>query len=201
MVRTASTMMPLGAKAPDFSLVDTFGKVVTNHDFGGASGLLVVFMCNHCPYVMHVAGELKNIADEYMPQGIAVVGINSNDTEAYPDDSYEKMQEEHEKRGYSFPYLLDEDQSVAKAYGAACTPDFFLFDKELRLVYRGQMDDSRPQSDKPVTGADLRTALDAVLAGKKPPENQRPSIGCNIKWRPGNEPAYFDPEGSGYKIS
>ncbi len=196
MVKTASTMMPLGTEAPDFRLPDYDGNIVSRDDFRGKRGLLVVFMCNHCPFVKHVASELARIADEYQPKGIAVVGINSNDVSGYPDDSPEKMKEEAAQRGYHFPYLYDETQEVAKAYGAACTPDFFLFDDQFRLYYRGQMDDSRPGSGEP-TGADLRAALDALLNGQPAPENQKPSIGCNIKWKPGNEPAYFNPAGIG----
>ena len=192
MVRTASTMMlSLGAKAPDFALPDTEGRLVRLSDFQGAPALLVIFMCNHCPYVKHIADELARFAKEYQAKGVAIVGINSNDAANYPDDSLEKMREEVKLRGYTFPYLYDETQEVAKAYRAACTPDFFLFDKEHRLVYRGQFDDSRPGNGIPVTGKDIRAALDAVLAGRPVTGRQTPSIGCNIKWRPGNEPDYF----------
>lgn len=192
MVRTASTMMlSLGEKAPDFALPDTEGRVVRLSDFDGAPALLVIFMCNHCPYVKHIADELARFAKEYQAKGVAIVGINSNDVANYPDDSPEKMREEVKLRGYTFPYLYDETQEVAKAYRAACTPDFFLFDKEHRLVYRGQFDDSRPSNGVPVTGKDLRAALDAVLSGKPVPPDQKPSLGCNIKWKPGNEPEYF----------
>lgn len=196
MVRTQSTMLPLGTTAPDFSLVDTDGKTVSRTDFLGKKGLLVAFLCNHCPYVKHVADELKRIADDYLPKGIAVVGISSNDVANYPDDSPEKMKEEKAGRGYAFPYLYDPDQRVAKDYHAACTPDFYLFDGEHKLVYRGQMDDSRPKSDKPVTGADLRGALDTLLAGQPPLDRQVPSLGCNIKWIEGGEPGYFNPTGA-----
>jgi peroxiredoxin len=191
MVKTASTMLPLGSKAPDFSLSDVEGKIVTLRDFGDAPALLVMFICNHCPYVKHVAAELARLAAEYQARGVAVVGINSNDAENYPDDGPDQMQREVVERGYTFPYLYDETQEVAKAYRAACTPDFFLFDGQQQLVYRGQLDGSRPGSDLPVTGSDLRAALDSVLAGKAPAEDQRPSIGCNIKWRAGSEPDYF----------
>jgi len=192
MVRTASTMMlSLGAKAPDFALPDTEGRLVRLSDFQGAPALLVIFMCNHCPYVKHIADELARFAKEYQAKGVAIVGINSNDVANYPDDSLEKMREEVKLQGYTFPYLYDETQEVAKAYRAACTPDFFLFDKEHRLVYRGQFDDSRPSNGVPVTGKDLRAALDAVLSGKPVPPDQKPSLGCNIKWKPGNEPEYF----------
>jgi peroxiredoxin len=195
VVKTASTMLPLGTKAPDFSLVNVDGSSAALHDFEGAPALLVVFMCNHCPFVIHVADELARLAAEYQRQGVAVVGINSNDPSQYPLDSPEKMVHEAEERGYTFPYLFDETQEVAKAYRAACTPDFFLFDKSQRLVYRGQLDDSRPGSSIPVTGHDLRAALDAVLQGHPVPTPQKPSLGCNIKWKPGSEPDYFSPTG------
>lgn len=190
MVLTPSTMLPLGTKAPDFSLPDTAGKTVSLADFSGAPALLVIFMCNHCPYVKHVAEGLAKLAQDYQPRGVAVVGINSNDAKNYPDDSPAKMAEEVKQRGYTFPYLFDESQSVAKAYHAACTPDFYVFDRDQQLVYRGQMDDSRPDSGIPVTGDDLRGALDALLADQAPPAEQKPSIGCNIKWQPGGEPDY-----------
>lgn len=195
MVRTASTMRPLGMKAPPFSLMNVDGREVSLSDFSDARALLVIFMCNHCPYVKHVASEIQRVAMEYMPHGVAVVGINSNDASTHPGDSPEQMVHEAEQRGYPFPYLFDEDQTVAKAYGAACTPDFFLFDKNQQLAYRGQLDGSRPKNDTPLTGSDLRAALDAVLSGKEIPQPQRPSIGCNIKWKEGNEPEYFDPVG------
>jgi peroxiredoxin len=191
MVKTASTMLPLGTKALAFLLPDARGKKVSLSDFAEAPALLVIFMCNHCPYVKHVAAGLADLARDYQQRGVAVVGINSNDAGAYPDDSHAKMAEEVKSRGYTFPYLYDATQCVAKAYRAACTPDFYLFDKQRKLVYRGQMDSSRPGSDLPVTGEDLRAALDAVLAGKPVSANQKPSLGCNIKWKPGNEPDYF----------
>ncbi len=191
MVRTPSTMLPIGTPAPNFSLVNVDGKTVTLDDFADSRALVVMFMCNHCPFVKHLADHLAQFANEYMPKGVAVVGINSNDVASHPADSPEQMVREAEERGYQFPYLFDETQEVAKAYHAACTPDFFLFDGDRRLVYRGQFDESRPDSGIPVTGRDLRAAVDAVLAGKKPSEQQRPSIGCNIKWIPGNEPDYF----------
>jgi peroxiredoxin len=191
MARTESTMLPLGTQAPDFSLVNVDGRTVSLADFKGAPALLVVFMCNHCPFVKHLADALAQFTSEYLDKGAAVVGINSNDVANYPADSPEQMVAEAEARGYRFPYLYDETQEVAKAYRAACTPDFFLFDRDRKLVYRGQFDDSRPDSGIPINGADLRAALDAVLAGKKPSDKQRPSIGCNIKWKPGNEPDYF----------
>lgn len=195
MVRTASTMLSLGTQAPDFSLVGVDGQVVSRSDFAGAPALLVVFMCNHCPYVIHIADALARLAAEYQRKDVAVVGISSNDAAQYPQDSPERMVHEAESRGYTFPYLYDEDQSVAKAYHAACTPDFYVFDKSGCLVYRGQMDSSRPESDIPVTGEDLRGALDAVLAGEPVPAEHRPSLGCNIKWTVGQEPDYFNPEG------
>ncbi len=189
MVQTASTMVSLGTPAPDFRLPDTTGKAVSRDDFRSAPALLVMFICNHCPYVKHVAAGIARLARDYQARGVAVVGVNSNDYGAFPDDAPDKMAEEVRLRGYTFPYLLDETQEVARVYGAACTPDFFLFDKDRKLVYRGQMDSSRPGSDVPVTGADLRAALDAVLAGKPVSADQIPSLGCNIKWKPGNEVA------------
>ena len=191
MVKTASTMLSLGTPAPEFALPDVDGKIVSLGDFIDAPALLVIFMCNHCPYVQHVADELARLVREYQKRGLAVVGINANDWEAFPDDAPARMAEEVRRRGYTFPYLIDETQEVAKAYRAACTPDFFVFDKDRRLVYRGQMDSSRPGNNLPVTGKDLREALDAVLRGQPAPQLQRPSLGCNIKWRPGNEPDYF----------
>ena len=184
-------MLPLGTLAPDFRLPDTGGRIVSLADFRGAPVLLVVFMCNHCPYVKHIRHELAELAGEYQARRVAVVGINSNDAANHPDDSPARMIEEAKHIGYSFPYLYDETQAVAKAYRAACTPDIYLFDHARRLVYRGQFDDSRPGNGIPVTGKDLREALDTVLAGKPAPANQKPSIGCNIKWKAGNEPDYF----------
>jgi peroxiredoxin len=195
MVKTASTMAPLGAKAPDFSLVNVDGRTVSLADFQKAPALVVMFICNHCPFVKHLADALAQFGGEYQAKGAAIVAINSNDASAYPDDSPERMVQEAEARGYTFPYLYDETQEVAQAYRAACTPDFYVFDKDRRLAYRGQFDDSRPQSGIPITGKDLRAAVDAVLAGKKPHQPQRPSLGCNIKWRQGAEPEYFDPAG------
>jgi peroxiredoxin len=190
MALTPSTMLDLGTKAPDFRLTDTEGKTVSLDDFRGAPALLVVFLCNHCPYVKHVRHELARLGRDSQARGVAVVGISSNDVAAYPDDSPEKMRQEKAEVGYTFPYLYDETQEVAQAYQAACTPDFFLFDGDQKLVYRGQLDDSRPGNPIPVTGKDLRAALDAVLAGAPAPEKQRPSMGCNIKWKPGREPRY-----------
>jgi peroxiredoxin len=191
MAKTQSTMTPLGASAPDFRLPDTTGTVVSRDDVAAAPALLVMFICNHCPYVKHVREALAAFAREYQQKGLAIVAINSNDVTSYPDDSPEKMVEEVAAAGYPFPYLFDASQAVAKAYGAACTPDFFLFDAARRLVYRGQFDDSRPGNAVAVTGKDLRAACDAVLAARPVPAEQRPSIGCNIKWKPGNAPAYF----------
>lgn len=191
MAKTLSTMLELGTKAPDFKLPDTSNKIIALQDLHVENGLLVMFICNHCPYVIHVNDELKKLTDEYMEKGIAVVAINSNDVNNYPDDSPDKMKLEKEKNGFQFHYLFDESQEIAKAYKAACTPDFFLFNKELNLVYRGQLDDSRPGSGKPVTGYDLRTALENLLANQKVSEIQIPSMGCNIKWKSGNEPSYF----------
>ncbi|MCA9153823.1 MAG: thioredoxin family protein [Planctomycetales bacterium] len=195
MVKTASTMLPLGTKAPDFSLINVDGRTVSLADFKSSRALLIVFMCNHCPFVKHIADELAAIARDYMPQGVGMVGINSNDTSKHPEDSPEQMVHEAEMRGYMFPYLFDEEQEVAQAYKAACTPDFFLFDEDQTLVYRGQLDSSRPGNGIDVTGNDLRAAIDAVLAGRPIPDPQVPSIGCNIKWRSGHEPEYFNPSG------
>ncbi|MCG8587446.1 MAG: thioredoxin family protein [Pirellulales bacterium] len=191
MVRTNSTMLPLGTTAPEFSLPNIDGSIVSLADFADAPALLVIFMCNHCPFVIHVADQLAALTAEYQGKGVAVVGISSNDVANYPADSPEQMVREAEERGYAFPYLYDEDQSVAKAYRAACTPDFYVFDGEKHLVYRGQMDSSRPDSGIPNTGEDLRAALDAVLAGEPVSGEQTPSLGCNIKWIEGNEPDYF----------
>jgi peroxiredoxin len=191
MVAVNSTMLPLGTKAPDFRLPDTNGKQISLADLKAAPALLVIFMCNHCPYVKHIRVGLAQLARDYLRRGLAMVGINSNDVANYPADSPAKMAEEVKAAGYTFPYLYDESQAVAKAYHAACTPDIFLFDRDQCLVYRGQFDDGRPGNGLPVTGKDLRAALDAVLAGKPVSPEQKPSIGCNIKWKPGNEPDYF----------
>nr|VFJ51968.1 MAG: Peroxiredoxin [Candidatus Kentron sp. FW]VFJ60189.1 MAG: Peroxiredoxin [Candidatus Kentron sp. FW] len=190
---TPSTMLELGTSAPDFSLPDwgADGKLVSRQDFRDAAGLLVIFMCNHCPYVHHIRKFLADFAKEYQPKGLAIVGINANDISSYPEDSPDNMTKEVENFGYTFPYLFDETQEIAKAYRAACTPDFFLFDSEHKLVYRGQFDDSRPKNDLPVTGLDLRTAVDALLSGEIIDPNQKASLGCNIKWKLGNEPDYF----------
>lgn len=190
MALTPSTMLPLGSKAPDFRLPDVSGEPVGLSDLADTPALLVMFVCNHCPYVKHVRGELANLARTYQARGVAVVAINSNDAVAYPDDSPDAMAREKQAAGYTFPYLYDETQEVARAYRAACTPDFFLFDRDRSLVYRGQLDGSRPGNDVPVTGKDLRAALDAVLDGRPVAPDQRPSMGCNIKWRPGHAPDY-----------
>ncbi|QBI22142.1 thioredoxin family protein [Egibacter rhizosphaerae] len=182
-------MVEFGMRAPAFSLLDTEGHEVSLDDFADAPAMLVMFICNHCPFVKHVQHELARLAEEYQQRGVGVVGINANDPETHPSDSPEEMRAEASRVGYTFPYLFDERQDIAKAYGAVCTPDFFLFDGDRRLVYRGQTDASRPGNDVPVTGEDLRVALDRVLAGEPPPAEQHPSVGCSIKWKPGNEPA------------
>ena len=191
MVKTASTMLPLGTKAPDFSLPNIDGRTISLENFAGVDALVVMFLCNHCPFVKHIADVLAKVAREYQDRGAGFVGISSNDVGNHPEDSPEKMVAEADARGYTFPYLYDETQEVARAYRAACTPDFFIFDRNQQLVYRGQFDASRPGSEIPVTGEDLASALDAVLRGEEAPEDQKPSIGCNIKWRPGMEPDYF----------
>ena len=191
MAKTASTMLALGTVAPDFVLPDTDGRRVGLDDFADAPGYLVLFICNHCPFVHHIRAELAHSVKRYQGMGLAVVAINSNDAQAYPADSPELMAREGAEFGYTFPYLVDEDQSVAKAYRAACTPDFYLFDSDRRLVYRGQFDGSRPGNDVPVTGADLGAAVEALLKGEPVSSEQRPSIGCNIKWTAGKEPDYF----------
>jgi thiol-disulfide isomerase/thioredoxin len=189
MSATESEMLELGTIAPEFSLADPDGAILGLGD--GNDAYLVMFICNHCPFVKHVREELARLGRDYLPKGVSIVAINSNDISTHPGDSPEMMKTEAETWGYEFPYLFDEDQSVAKAYRAACTPDFFLFDAGKSLVYRGQLDDSRPSNGIPVTGNDLRAALDAVLAGNDVSAEQKPSIGCNIKWSPGNEPDYF----------
>jgi peroxiredoxin len=191
MAQTPSTMLELGTAAPDFRLADTDGGTVTLSDFAGRKALLVMFLCNHCPFVKHVQKELARLGRECGEKGVGVVAISSNDVRQYPEDGPTAMREERERAGYSFPYLYDETQAVAIAYRAACTPDLFLFDAGQRLVYRGQLDDSRPGNGVPVTGRDLRAAIDAVLAGQPVDARQRPSVGCNIKWAPGREPDYF----------
>lgn len=191
MALTPSTMLPLGTIAPAFRLMDTDGKSVSLDDFPSANAYLIMFICNHCPYVKHVRSGIAELARSYQERGVAVIGISANDPISHPDDSPERMAEEKRQAGYTFPYLFDETQEVAKAYKAACTPDFYVFDRDRKLVYRGQMDASRPGNTIPVTGSDLRAALDAVLAGRPVSADQKPSIGCNIKWKPGNEPDYY----------
>jgi peroxiredoxin len=191
MALTPSTMLPLGTTAPDFTLPDTNGKTVSLDDFKSAPALVVIFMCNHCPYVIHIRSGLAQFARDYAPKGAAIIGINANDVANYPEDSPARMKEEVKSAGYIFPYLYDGTQAVAKAYRAACTPDIYLFDKDRKLVYRGQFDDSRPGNGVPVTGKDLRAALDSVLAGQPVSPTQKASMGCNIKWKAGNEPDYF----------
>lgn len=191
MARTPSTMLALGTQAPAFDLPDFDGKRHALGDYAGHPALLVAFICNHCPFVRHMRGEFASFAREYSRRGLAIVAIVSNDLDAYPQDGPDAMREEARTLGYVFPYLVDADQRVAKAYHAACTPDFFLFDADRRLVYRGQFDGSRPGNAVPVTGADLRKAVDAVLAGAPVDPDQRPSLGCNIKWKAGAAPDYF----------
>lgn len=187
-------MLALGTRVPDFSLTDvTAGKRVTLHDFNDKKALLVIFMCRHCPYVRYVQGEISRVGKDYQDKGVGIVAISSNDVENYPEDAPEKLKEQALKLNFTFPYLYDETQEVAKAFTAACTPDFFLFDENLKLVYRGQLDDARPGKIwAKVTGRDVRSAIEAILAGKKVSENQKPSSGCNIKWRAGNAPDYFN---------
>ncbi len=192
MVLTYSTMLSLGTKAPEFSLKDVVtGKVVTNESFDGKKLMLVIFMCKHCPYVVHIENELVKFSTDYQGKDIGMVGISSNDPETHPDDSPENLKAYAQKMNFKFPLLFDETQAVAKRYTAACTPDFFLFDKDRKLVYRGQFDDSRKSNAEPIDGKDLREAVDAALADRPVPQEQKPSTGCNIKWRPGNEPPYF----------
>jgi thiol-disulfide isomerase/thioredoxin len=189
MAAVESQMLPLGTPLPEFALPDPDGGL---HSLpGNAAAYLVMFICNHCPFVKHVRDQLAALGRDYGPRDVAIVAINSNDVDRYPDDGPERMKREAAAAGYRFPYVLDEDQAVAKAFRAACTPDFYVFDADRKLRYRGQLDDSRPGNGKPVTGRDLRSALDAILDGKPADGSQRPSIGCNIKWKPGNAPDYF----------
>lgn len=192
MAQTASTMLPLGTSAPDFSLPEpATGSTVALADLRGSPALLVMFISNHCPFVQHIREALARFTSDYRGRGLACVAIGANDVIKYPDDGPVRIAEEVQSRGYPFPYLYDESQAIAKAYRAACTPDFFLFDADRQLVYRGQFDASRPGNTVPVTGADLRAAVDAVLAGQPVSSEQKPSMGCNIKWKLGNEPDYF----------
>jgi peroxiredoxin len=191
VAKTLSTMQELGMTAPEFRLPDTEGNLVAFTDIAGPKGTLVMFICNHCPYVIHIRNCLRELTSEYLKKGIGVVAINSNDADGYPADSFEKMQDERRVQNYPFSYLYDEPQTAAKAYGAACTPDFFLFDRQKKLVYRGQLDSSRPGNSQPNDGRDLRKAMDALIGGQAIDKNQMPSMGCNIKWKPGNEPTYY----------
>jgi peroxiredoxin len=192
MVRTASTMLPLGVSAPAFNLTDVVsGDAISLDTFTGRSALLVMFISVHCPFVKHVQTQLAQIGKDYASQGLGIVGISPNDIEKYPDDAPEHLQALAHAEGFNFPLCCDPSQAVAKVYTAACTPDFFLFDARRHLAYRGQLDDSRPSNGKPVTGQDLRHAIESLLAGKEVDPNQRPSIGCNIKWIEGNAPEYF----------
>jgi peroxiredoxin len=187
----ASVMLPLGTSAPPFALRDVVsGQIVSLDSFTGKPALLVMFICRHCPYVQHVEQALAKLGEDYADSGLGIIGISSNDPAHYPDDAPERLKEMAQRLDFTFPFCFDETQEVAKAYKAACTPDFYLFDRERRLVYRGQLDDSRPGNSKPVTGRDLRAAIDAVFAGKSVDPNQKASIGCSIKWKPGNDPAY-----------
>lgn len=194
MAATPSTMLELGTPMPAFRLPDPDGIMFSSIQVREAAGVLVAFLCPHCPYVKHIRSEFARFGNEYSGKGLAVIAINANDTTAFPDDDPAGMRKEIEEAVYSFPYLFDESQSLAKTFHAACTPDFFLFDRDRKLVYRGQFDDSRPGNDVPITGNDLRAAADAVLEGRAPSQDQKPSIGCNIKWKPGSAPEYFQPE-------
>lgn len=188
MALTPSTMLALQTPAPDFALSATDGAIVRRSDFAGRP-LLVMFICNHCPFVVHLKEALAKLSEDYADSECAIVGISANDVSTHPQDGPEAMTSMKAESGWRFPYLYDESQAVAKAYKAACTPDFFLFDRDHRLVYRGQFDSSRPGNDEPITGADLRAAMDAVIAGEPVSADQTPSIGCNIKWKPGHAPA------------
>lgn len=192
MARVASTMLALGTPAPEFQLPDVVsGETISLASFADKTALLVMFICRHCPFVKHVQNELAAIGKDYQNKSLGIVAISANDVENYPDDAPDQLQQMAKELGFTFPVCYDESQTVAKAYTAACTPDFFLFDADRKLAYRGQLDDSRPGNDKPVTGRDLRAAIDALLAGQPISADQNPSIGCNIKWKPGNAPDYF----------
>ncbi len=191
MVETRSTMAPIGMVAPEFSLQNTQGSIVSLEDFRDAPALLVMFLCNHCPFVKHLQISLTGLVKDCQEMGMAAVAINSNDFTKYPDDSPDRMREEVQNVGYTFPYLVDGNQTVAKEYRASCTPDFFLFDDKQKLHYRGQFDDSRPGNKVDITGSDLKRAIESVMQGNVLSGIQKPSVGCNIKWRPGNEPSYF----------
>jgi thiol-disulfide isomerase/thioredoxin len=192
MALTASTMLSLGTQAPDFHLPDVVsGQTISLSTFADKKALLVMFICRHCPFVKHIKEELAQLGKDYINKGLGIVAISTNDAKNYPDDAPELLKAMAIELDFNFPFCYDESQETAKAYTAACTPDFFLFDAKQQLVYRGQLDESRPSNGKPVTGADLRAAIDAVLADKPVGGEQKPSIGCNIKWKPGNEPSYF----------
>lgn len=192
MALTASTMLPLGTKAPDFELTDVVSsKLVSLSDYKGKQAILVIFLCQHCPFVKHIKAQLAQLSSDYANSNLGTIAISSNDIANHPDDAPEYLQAMAQELSLTFPICYDETQEVAKAYTAACTPDFFLFDASLQLVYRGQLDDSRPSNGKPVTGADLRAAIEAVLAGEPVSTEQKPSVGCNIKWKPGNAPSYY----------
>ncbi|NEO14914.1 MULTISPECIES: thioredoxin family protein [unclassified Moorena] len=192
MALVNSTMLPLGTKAPEFQLPDAVsGETISLETFAGKQGLLVMFICRHCPFVKHVQGELAKLGKDYADANLGMVAISANDADNYPDDAPDKLKEMAQELGFTFPFCHDQTQETAQAYTAACTPDFFLFDANQELVYRGQLDDSRPSNGIPVTGKDLRAAIDAVLGSQPVNSEQKPSIGCNIKWKPGNEPAYF----------
>jgi peroxiredoxin len=190
MAAIESTRLELGSVAPDFSLPDSEGRTVSLADFGSAPALLVMFLCNHCPFVRHVQAQLTKLCRRYQERGVAVVAISSNDASRYPQDGPQEMGEERRRAGYTFPYLYDESQAVARAYRAACTPEFYLFDRQRRLVYHGQLDDSRPANAVPVSGSDLTEAVDALLSRRPMPQVQKPAMGCSIKWKPGTEPDY-----------
>ena len=192
MAKVNSTMLPLGTQAPSFSLYDPEGNLFTLDHSSKSNAFLVMFICNHCPFVHHIRKELARLANDYIKRDVSIIAINSNDYETHPGDSPEKMKDEIMEWGYNFPYLVDEDQSVSIAYQASCTPDFFLFDSQQQLVYRGQLDGGRPSNDIPVNGRDIRAALDTLLAGDDVSEEQVPSVGCNIKWKPNNSPEWFN---------
>lgn len=192
MALTASTMLPLGTQAPDFLLPDVVSREsISLSTFAGKKALLVMFICQHCPFVKHIKAELAKLGQDYLNSDLGIVAISANDAQNYPNDAPESLRAMATELSFQFPLCFDESQETAKAYTAACTPDFFLFNAHRQLVYRGQFDDSRPSNGKPVTGADLRAAIETVLAGKPVEGEQKPSIGCNIKWKPGNEPSYF----------
>ena len=192
MVKTLSTMLPLGTTLPEFQLTDTVSdQTITHTSFPQDHGVLVMFICNHCPYVIHLQEALSSLAQDYAQAPLSIIAISSNDVENYPQDGPTEMKALAEQLGWQFPYCLDDSQELAKTFQAACTPDFYVFGKDKKLSYRGQFDDSRPKNDAPITGHDLRNAIDTMLAGQPPLQEQRPSMGCNIKWKEGNAPSYF----------